>query len=366
MMLTADNHEKKNSQVTRPQLKTKTYGQMPDGREITLFTIENSKGLRAQVSNFGATLVAMLVPDREGTIRDLVHGFDRCEDWLKNEPYFGATVGRFGNRIAAGKFSLEGKDYVLATNNEPSGVPCHLHGGETGFSHVLWEAELLTNGVQFSYLSQDGDEGYPGELQLTVSYLLNDDDELIWKTEATTNRSTPINIIHHSYWNLSGDPTSTIDNHLLHINSDRYLSTGADMIPTGELHPVANTPMDFKNATAIGERIEDDFIALQYGNGYDHCWVLNGAGMKLAAKATDPTTGRSLEVFTDQPAVHFYTANYLDQSLKGKKGVQYAQRSAFCLETENYPDAPNKPEFPNCILHPGEIYHHTIVHKFSW
>ena len=347
-------------------VKSEHYGQLDDGREVQLFTIENGQGVTAQVTNYGAILTALIMPDREGERRDVVHGFDDLAGWLGNEPYFGATVGRFGNRIAAGRFSLDGKDYSLATNNEPAGVPCALHGGLRGFSHVLWTAKIIAGGVQLSYHSPDGEEGYPGALEVTVSYLLNEQNELTWKAEATTTQATPINIINHSYWNLSGDPTTSVADHLLTIASDHILEAGADMIPTGALLPVAETPMDFRKAHTIGARIEADYSPLQQANGYDHSWVLPCDGLTLAAKACDPISGRCLKILTDQPALQFYTANFLDGHLAGKSGVRYQARSAFCLETEGYPDAPNNPKAPNCILRPGERYQHTMVHQLSW
>lgn len=347
-------------------IKSQPYGTLKDGREVTLFTLQNKNGITAKVMNFGATLTSLLVPDKNGTTSDLVLGFDIFEDWLSNQPYFGSTVGRYGNRIAGGQFHLDHKQYSLAKNNEPAGVPCHLHGGLVGFSHVLWDAQVIPHGVQFHYHSKDGEEGYPGDLKVIVNYTLNEENELVWQAQATTNQATPVNLIHHSYWNLSGEPASSIKNHLLTINADRYLPTGADLIPTGELQPVTGTPMDFRKPKKIGTQIQEDFPALLHGNGYDHSWVLNGQGMRLAAQATEPVSGRSLEIFTEQPAVQFYTANYLDGIQTGKNGLQYKSRTAFCLETGAFPNSPNSPEFPNCILRPEETYQHTMKHKFSW
>ncbi|MGJ8724858.1 MAG: aldose epimerase family protein [Roseibacillus sp.] len=366
-MLTADApNDKDASQGTGCQVTAETFGKLKDGREARLFTLTNQNGIIAKVSEFGALLTNVFVPDREGQVKDLTHGFDDLAGWEDNDPYFGATVGRFGNRIAKGSFTLEGMKYDLATNNDPAGIPCHLHGGLEGFSHKLWKSKIIPNGVALTYLSVDGEEGYPGDLSVTVTYTLNESNELTWKAEATTTRATPINIIHHSYWNLSGDPTTPISDHLLTLNADNYLATDEGMIPTGERKPVAGTPMDFRTPTAMGLRVEEDYPSLIQGNGYDHAWVINGEGLRIAAKATDPVTGRSLELSTNQPAVQFYGANYLDGVTPGKGGVPYQRRSAFCLETETFPDGPNNPQSPNCILHPGETYLHTMVHKFSW
>lgn len=347
-------------------VEEENYGRLPDGREARLFTLANDQGITAKVTSFGAILTNLFVPDRDGGIADVVHGFDELSGWIKNEPYFGATIGRFGNRIARGSFRLNGREYALATNNEPAGVPCHLHGGQVGFSHVLWEAEIIEGGVRFSYLSPDGEEGYPGNLRVSISYLLNNDNELIWKAEAQTDEATPINLIHHSYWNLSGNPSTSITDHRLFIDSEHFLPTNPSMIPTGDLQTVAGTPMDFRTEQAIGARIEAPFPALEFGNGYDHCWVLRGENLRLVASVADPKSGRSLQLSTDQAGLQFYTANFLDGSITGKNGINYEPRSALCLETEAFPDSPNQANFPSSILQPGETYNHTMVHKLTW
>lgn len=348
------------------QVEVAPYGELQDGREAKLYTITNNNGMVARVTDYGAILAALLVPDRLGQACDVVHGFDTLEGWQNNIPHFGATVGRYGNRIAKGKFSLDGQEYSLALNNEPAGIPCHLHGGQEGFDRKLWQSEILPNGVKLSYLSPDGEEGYPGELRVTVVYQLNGENELSWQARATTTRATPINLIHHSYWNLSGDPTTSILNHLLTLEADHYLPTDAGMIPTGELESVAGSALDFREAALIGARIDEDEEPLLLGNGYDHCWVINGEGLRLAARVNEPISGRTMEVHSDQPALQFYTANYLDGTLEGKNGLRYPRRSALCLETEKFPDSPNQAAFPNCILHPGETYQHQMIHKFSW
>lgn len=344
-----------------------SFGQLPDGRDVEIFTLTNRHGLIARVTSYGAILVSMQTPDQHGTLADLTHGFDTLDGWLHhNGPYFGATVGRFGNRIAHGKFSLDGKDYSLATNNNPGGIPCHLHGGLTGFDKVLWSSKTYDNTVEFSYLSVDGEQGYPGNLHVTVRYTLNDDNELIWQATATTDAATPINMVHHSYWNLSGDPRTTILDHQLTLHADHYLPTNAGLIPTGEIAPVAGTPMDFTRPHAIGARIDDPFQALQFGAGYDHCWVLrDGQGVRHAATLKDPKSGRVMEIHTNQPAIQCYAAYYLDGHTLGKSAVPYASRTAIAMETEGFPDAPNQPSFPSAILRPGETYNHLLVHRFS-
>lgn len=350
-------------------ITVETYGRLPDGPETRIFTLTNRNGLRARITDYGAHLVSLEVPDKDGKLADVTLGHDTLEGWLSNTSYFGATVGRFGNRIANGKFSLDGGEYSLATNNDPGDppIPCHLHGGIKGFDKVLWSGKALGNDtVELRYTSADGEEGYPGTLEVKVIYQLSDDNELIWKAEATTDAPTVVNIIHHSYWNLSGDPTTSTNDHELMLAADNYLPTNAGLIPTGELAPVAGTPMDFTEPTAIGARVEEDFEALKLGGGYDHCWVLrDGEGVRLAARLRDPKTGRVMEIHTDQPGIQFYGGNFLNGSVTGKGGVKYERRSGMCLETEGFPDSPNQPSFPSPVLKPGEKYTHTMIHKFS-
>ncbi|BCX49839.1 aldose 1-epimerase [Haloferula helveola] len=345
------------------------FGELPDGGKAKLYTLTNANGLKATITDLGATLVSLEVPDKDGKLADVTLGFDDPAGYLSDgNPYFGATVGRFGNRIADGKFTLDGKEYTLATNNEPGGIPCHLHGGEDGFNRVMWSGEVdeANNAVVFTYVSKDGEEGYPGTLTSKVTYTLTEDNELKWEAEATTDAPTVLNIVHHTYWNLSGEPNTSINDHLLALDADRYLTTDAGLIPTGELAPVSGTPMDFIKATAIGDRVETDFEALKLGGGYDHCWVLTEKdGVRLAARLKDPKSGRVMEIFTDQPAIQFYGGNFLDGTVVGKGGVKYGHRTGLCLETENFPDAPNQPTFPSSVLRPGETYKHVMVHKFS-
>ena len=349
------------------EIEEELYGMMPDGQPVKIFTISNKNGLKARITEYGAILVSMETPDRDGKRADITLGYDTLNGWLTNTHYFGATVGRFGNRIKDGKFSLDGKDYQLATNNEPGGIPCHLHGGLKGFDKVLWLGKANdSGGVEFSYTAQDGEEGYPGNLSVKVTYSLNDKNELKWEAKATTDAPTLLNIVHHSYWNLSGDPSQSINDHVMMLNADGFLPTDIGLIPTGKVAPVAGTPMDFTTPTVIGKRVAEDFESLKSGNGYDHAWVLKNGGMvSLAARVKDPRSGRVMEVSTNQPAVQFYSGNFLDGTVVGKGGIAYAKRTGFCLETEGFPDAPNHPEFPSAVLRPGDQYEHSMVFTFS-
>ncbi len=349
-------------------VKEENYGTMPDGKKVRIFTLTNKNGLVARVTEYGAILVSMKTPDKSGKAADITHGYDSLEGWLTNTSYFGATVGRFGNRIKDGKFTLDGKDYKLATNNDPGGIPCALHGGLKGFDKVLWSGKTTEDkqGVEFSYTSKDGEEGYPGNLAVKVTYSLTDDNELKWQAKATTDAPTVLNIVQHTYWNLSGDPTNTINDHILMLDAEGYLPTNAGLIPTGKIDPVAGTPMDFTKPTAIGERVGADFEALKLGGGYDHAWVIKkGEGLRLNARVKDPKSGRVMEISSNQPAIQFYGGNFLDGKAIGKGGVAYAYRTAFALETENFPDAPNQPSFPSAVLRPGEKYDHQMIFKFS-
>jgi aldose 1-epimerase len=354
--------------AAEPSLKTETYGKMPDGREVKIFTLVNKNGLRARVTEYGAILVSMETPDKSGKLADITHGFDSLEGWLGCKSYFGASVGRFANRIAHGKFTLDGKEYQLATNDHPGDIPCHLHGGVKGFDKVLWTGKPVgTNAVEFTYVSQAGEEGYPGTLSTSITYTLTGKNELKWEAKATTDAPTIVNFAHHSYWNLSNEPNSEINDHILMIPADQYLPTSAGLIPTGVKAPVAGTPMDFTKPTQIGARVNSDFEAIKFGLGYDHCWVLrNGKGVRLAARVKDPKSGRVLEVSTNQPGIQFYGGNFLNGTSEvGKKGVAYKHRTALCLESENFPDAPNEPSFPSAVLRPGQTYDHVMIHKFS-
>lgn len=341
-----------------------TFGTAPDGSEVTSYLLTNASGSRAELIDYGATLVSLYVPDASGEFADVVLGCDTVECYATQSPYFGATTGRYANRIAKGKFTLDGTEYTLAVNNDPN----HLHGGNVGFNKVMWEAEPFTNddaaGVVFTYVSPDGDEGYPGELTTKVTYTFTNDDKLRIDYEATTDKPTVVNLTHHSYFNLSGHKAGSILDHELQIEADRYTPTDDTFIPTGELAPVEGTPFDFTEMTPIGERI--DQVPGDPG-GYDLNYVLNSGGGELALAATvkDPKSGRVMKIYTTEPGIQFYTGNFLDASFAGKDGAKYAKNTAFCLETQHFPDSPNQPDFPSTVLRPGEKYTHTIVHEFS-
>lgn len=334
-----------------------SYGHLPDGREAHLFTLTNRHGLRARLTNFGAILVSMETPDREGRIAPITLGHETLEGWVNDAFYLGATVGRFGNRLKAGKFTLDGQEHTLATNNTPHGIPCHLHGGIVGFHKRLWDATENADGsVTFTYLSPAGEESYPGNLTTRVTYTLTDDNELKWEVEATTDAATPLNVVQHTYWNLSGDLDSLILDHELSLESDAFLPTDPGLIPTGEPAPVTGTPMDFTTPAVIGDRIDAAFEPLVLAGGYDHCWVVRGepGTLRAVAKVRHAGSGRTLELASDQPGVQFYAGNFLE-----------AARTGLCLETEGFPDAPNQPTFPNSILRPGETYRHVMVTRFG-
>ena len=351
--------------VTAATIKEEIFGKMPDGREVKIFTLENGKGMRAKVTEYGAILASVEAPDRNGKTAELTHSYDTLAEWLKDRSYFGATVGRFGNRIANGKFTLDGKEYTLAKNNSPGGIPCTLHGGKTGFNKVLWKGTRTNEGVEFTYLSKDGEEGFPGNLSVKVTYTLNEDNELGWHATATTDAPTVVNLVQHVYWNISGNPEAPITGQTLKIEADHYLPTNKGMIPTGERAPVKDTPLDFTVFESVGKRIDGKFPALELAGGYDHAFVLReGKGVRQAARLHDAESGRTLTVATDAPAVHLYTANFLDGSIKGRGGVGYKKRTALCLETEAFPDAPNQPAFPSTVLRPGETYQHRVVFGF--
>jgi len=349
----------------RDSIKKEAFGKA-EGRSVDLYTLTNRNGAEAKIATYGATLVSLRVPDRNGRVDDVVLGFDDIDGYLKGTAFFGATVGRYANRIAKGHFSLNGVEYQLAINNEPN----HLHGGVRGFDKVIWSAKPLNlkNGVglALSYLSHDGEEGYPGSLSVSVTYTLTNNNELKISYAATTDKDTIINLTHHSYFNLAGQGNGDILNHQLMINADRFTPTDAGSIPTGELRSVQRTPFDFRKPTAIGARINQDDEQLKLGKGYDHNYVLNGptGTMRKAAQVFESTSGRTMEVWTTEPGVQLYTGNFLDGA-KGKSGKVYQFRNGFCLETQHFPDSPNKPKFPSTVLRKGRSFRSSTIYRFS-
>jgi aldose 1-epimerase len=338
---------------------------MPDGKPVEVFTLTNAHGAEVRAITYGGIITSIKVPDRAGRMADIVLGFDSIEGYLKDHPFFGAIIGRYGNRIAKGQFVLDGRTITLAKNNGPN----HLHGGMKGFDKVLWAAEPMKGqaGVVFSRISPDGEEGYPGNLSVRVSYTLTDKNELVVDYLGTTDKPTPVNLTQHSYFNLTGDGSSDILGHQLTINADRYTPVDDTLIPTGELAPVEGTPFDFRKATPIGARITGSDAQLLNGKGYDHNWVLNrnGSGLQLAARVVEPKSGRTLEVRTEEPGLQFYSGNFLDGTITGKGGHVYKHRTGFCLETQHYPDSPNQPNFPSTILKPGQEYRTRTVFTFG-
>lgn len=335
-----------------------------NGQPVRIFTLANTRGMQVQVSELGARLISLSIPRRDGTPDTLTLGYDTFDGWLNDTFYLGATCGRFGNRIAHGKFILNGKQHKLATNNAPGGIPCHLHGGPTGFHTRAWQGELIEeknrSGVRFSTTSPDGDEGYPGNLDVTVTYWLNNKNELTWLAKATTDQATPVNIVNHTYWNLSGDTKTDISDHQIQIHADYFLPTSPGMIPTGEMHSVSNTPLDLTHPQLIGKGIDSDYGPIQTASGYDHCFVLRDhhelkPTPHTAAIVHHSSSGHTLEILTNQPGIQFYTGNFLEDA--------FPRRSGLCLETEGFPDAPNHPRFPTSILHPGETYRHELIFR---
>jgi aldose 1-epimerase len=352
--------------AAKPGIKMSEFGKMPDGQAIELYTLNNSSGMQVAITNYGGRIVALTVPDRNGKMDDVVLGFDDLPGYLTNNPYFGALIGRYGNRIGGAKFTLDGKEYHLAANDGPNS----LHGGLKGFDKVVWKAHPVEGNhpaLELTYLSKDGEEEYPGNLKVKVVYTLMGNNALQIDYSATTDKDTVLNLTNHSYFNLSGQGNGDILKTQMMIDASQFTPVDATLIPTGELRSVEGTPFDFRKPTAIGERINGDDEQLKLGKGYDHDFVLDrsGHGLTLAARAVDPDSGRVLEVLTTQPGIQLYTGNFLDGTVHGKGGKVYGRRSAFCLETQHFPDSPNKPNFPSTELKPGQAYHETTVFKFS-
>lgn len=335
-----------------------------NGHPVYLYTLTNSQGSTMKVTNYGARVTSLKVPDEEGNMVEVVLGFDNLQDYLDNHTYFGAIVGRYGNRIANGKFTLDGEQYSLIRNNADN----HLHGGHKGFDQRVWRGEAVKTSegpsVRLNYTSKDGEEGYPGNLEVTLVYTLTNENEFVFDIQATTDEATVVNLTNHNYYNLNGAKTDAMDHELM-INADRFTPIDEGLIPTGELRPVEGTPMDFTTPTKVGKRINDDYKQLENGAGYDHNYVLSGGGMDLAATAYSPMSGILMKVYTDQPGVQFYAGNFLDGSLVGHNETAYERRYAICLETQHFPDSPNHPNFPPTVLRPGEEYSTTTVFDFS-
>ena len=348
-------------------LRKSAFGKMKDGQPVGLYTLTNTGGMEVAITNYGGVVVSIKAPDRSGKFADVVLGFDTFDAYLNNTPFFGALVGRYGNRIAKARFTLDGHEYHLAANDNGN----TLHGGLKGFDKRLWNAKDVSTkevpALELTYLSKDGEEGFPGNLSVTVTYSLTPKNELKIDYAATTDKDTVLNLTNHSYFNLAGQGEGDILSHLMMINGDRFTPVDATLIPTGELKSVAGTPLDFRKPTAIGARIDADDQQIKFGRGYDHNFVLNrkGGELILAARVTEPSSGRVLEVLTTQPGLQFYTGNFLDGTIHGKVGKVYPRRSAFCMETQRFPDSPNQPRFPTTVLKPGKHFQSTTVFRFS-
>jgi aldose 1-epimerase len=363
----------KTTLMAKSSIEKAPFGKLPDGQAVDIYTLKNNAGMTVAITNYGGTIVSWTAPDKNRKYEDITLGCDSLSGYLKGVPYFGALIGRYGNRIAKGKFNLEGKTYTLAVNN----IGNHLHGGIKGFDKVVWTATPMQAeepALKLTYVSKDMEEGYPGNLSVEVVYTLQKDNALKIDYKATTDKTTVVNLTNHAYFNLTGNPANTILDHEVTLNCDKFLPVDKTLIPTGILKPVKGTPFDFTTPSKIGARINDSAdIQIKYGGGYDHAWVLSPltpkgeqeGGLRLAATVHEPTSGRVMEVLTTEPAIQFYTGNFLDGTIKGKGGIVIKKRTALCLETEHYPDAPNQSKFPTTVLKPNETYKTTTVYKFS-
>lgn len=354
--------------VAQPAITSTSFGKTADGQNVQIYTLRNRHGMEARITNYGGIVVSLTAPDHDHKFADVVLGYNTLDDYMSPPfPYFGAIIGRYGNRIAKGRFTLNGVEYKLAVNNGEN----HLHGGLKGFDKVVWGAQQKNTAagpaLLLSYVSKDGEEGYPGNLRVTVTYTLTHKNELKIDYTASTDKDTVTNLTHHSYFNLAGEGNGDILDHRVVLRATRFVPTDAGSIPTGELKNVAGTPFDFLSAHTIGERINQDDQQLKFGNGYDHTWVINGrmGVLRQAASVYEPTSGRVMEVWTTEPGVQFYTGNFLDGSRPGKSGKPYPRRSGFCLETQHYPDSPNRPNFPTTTLRKGATYRSTTIYRFS-
>lgn len=359
---------KRTAPTPKATIEKTAFGALPDGRTADLYTLRNEQGMTVQITNFGGAITSWTAPDKTGTYEDITLGCDSLAGYLRGTPFFGALIGRYGNRIAKGKFTLDSATYTLATNN----ISNHLHGGIVGFDKVLWSAKVIEHErptLQLTYVSKDGEEGYPGELTVEVIYTLLKENALSIHYLATTDKPTVVNLTNHAYFNLANGGKGNILDHELMLSADAFLPVDSTLIPTGELRPVKGTLFDFTQPTKIGARIDNATdVQIKYGLGYDHCWVFNkthSGAAQLIATLYEPTSGRLMEVLTTEPAIQFYSGNFLDGKVIGKGGVAYQKRSGLCLETQHYPDSPNKPDFPSTVLRPGEKYQTTTVYRFS-
>lgn len=365
--IACNNNKTNDKTMAESNISESPFGVLASGDSVKLFTLKNASGMEVAISDLGGTIIKWTAPDKDGKFEDITLGSNNPEDYLSNTKYLGALIGRFGNRIAKGKFILDGKEYTLAVNNGPNS----LHGGLNGFNAAIWTATPIEGAepaLKLTYLSKDGEEGYPGNLNVEVVYTLKADNSLSIDYKATTDKSTVVNLTNHAYFNLKGEGNGDITDHQITINADKFLPTDAGLIPTGELKPVKGTPFDFTTAHLIGERINDTTdIDIKLGGGYDHCWVFTDQSNKLKsiANVLEPVSGRTMEVFTTEPAVQFYTGNFLNGKATGKSGKKYEFRYGFCLETQHFPDAPNQSAFPTTVLKPGETYTSTTVYKFG-
>lgn len=361
----SEQKEEMNEPPTYMKLSQKAFGSMADGKQVTLYTLRNKNGMEMSVMNYGGIIVSLKVPDRQGNIGEVTLGYDSLQQYIDNNPFFGALIGRYGNRIANGGFNLDGQRYTLPTNDGTN----QLHGGPKGFDKVYWDITPGSDStfLTLTYMSPDGEQGYPGNLSAEVKYTLSDDNEVRIDYTATTDKTTVVNLTNHTYFNLTGDPAqNSILKHSLQINADYFLPVDEKLIPTGDRRPVSGTPFDFTKATVIGTRIDNADPQLKLGRGYDHCWVLNAhdGSLKQVATLTEPQSGRKMDVLTTEPGIQFYSGNFLNESVVARHGP-CATRSALCLETQHFPDSPNKPDFPSVVLKPGDTYQTTTVYRFS-
>ncbi|MGK9477197.1 aldose epimerase family protein [Melioribacter sp. OK-6-Me] len=349
------------------KITKENFGSAPDGSPVYLYTMKNSNGMTVKLTNYGASLVSIVTPDKEGKFADVIAGFDSLSGYINDNAFIGVTVGRYANRIGRGKFKIDDREYQLTINDGKN----HLHGGMKGFHKLVWDSEIVSNDtlscVVMKLQSPDGYEGFPGNVNVEVKFSLTDNNDLIIEYTGTTDKPTILNLTNHAYYNLSGNFENTILNHVLSINADNFTPIDSELIPTGEIAPVENTPMDFRKPIPIGSKINDDYLQLKYGKGYDHNWALNNYNGKVrkAVTLTDPQSGRVLEIYTDQPGIQFYSGNFLNGTIAGKGGIKYKYRTALCLEPQFFPDSPNKENFASPILKPGDIYRQKTVYHFD-